>query len=70
MNPDSAVPHFGLADVYFYNLQRYDDAIDQYRAGLRINPKDANALRNLATALNALARSNEAIDQPEIPPKR
>src|SRR5262249_20397052 len=70
MKPDSAVPHFGLADVYFYNLQGYNDAIEQYRAGLSFNPKDGDAFRNLGAALNALAKYNEAPGPVELPPNR
>jgi tetratricopeptide (TPR) repeat protein len=42
LDADSAIPHFGSADVYFYNLQRYDDAAAEYRAGLRLA---ANTIR-------------------------
>src|SRR5262249_48933303 len=62
LDPDSAVPHFGLADTYFYNLRLYEDAIRHYRTGLSLNSNDGNALRNLGVAFNALARHAEAID--------
>jgi tetratricopeptide (TPR) repeat protein len=62
LGPESEVPHFGLADLYFYNLRQYPEAIEEYRSGLRFNAGNSGALRNLGAAYNALTRYAEALE--------
>jgi len=57
----SEVPHFGLADVYFYNLKNFSQAIDEYRVGLQLGGGDVSVFLNLGAAYEALGNNDEAL---------
>jgi len=57
-NPDA---WFSLGEAYS-RLNLHNDAIEAYRFGLRINPKDISDWNNLGLAYMALNRYNESIE--------
>ncbi|MEW6267481.1 MAG: OmpA family protein [Thermodesulfobacteriota bacterium] len=56
LKPDLTIAHFGLGDVYF-KKKEYKKACDAYIEGLRLQPRDEAALRNLGQAEAALQAS-------------
>jgi tetratricopeptide (TPR) repeat protein len=46
--------------IGFYNLNRYDEAIQAYNRALELNPQDPMAWRNKGYALNKLGKNREA----------
>jgi len=59
--PDNGAAHFGIADLFFYELKDYKVAIDQYSIGLRFD-RDGKALRNVGASYNALKSYADAVD--------
>ncbi|MDO9230492.1 MAG: tetratricopeptide repeat protein [Syntrophales bacterium] len=59
--PENAVAWFSLGWVYD-ELNRYDDAIEAYRAAIRINPEHFTAWHSLGVTYNTLKRHNEAVE--------
>jgi len=65
---DSLAARFRLANIYNFNLQRYDQAVVHYREMLRQDPSGASAhlaRERLAEVLGELGRNYEAIDEYE-----
>jgi tetratricopeptide (TPR) repeat protein len=62
--PDAAVPRTFLADDLFQK-NRMDEAIQQYRAALALEPDSATAHNNLGLAYSKQARTDEAIGEYE-----
>lgn len=58
---DNRYSRVGLAAVY-EDLERHDDALEQYEAVLARYPDDSHALRGMARTLASLGRTDEAID--------
>jgi ankyrin repeat protein/Flp pilus assembly protein TadD len=62
LKPDpefAAYAHLTLARTY-EELKRYDEALNEYREAIRINPEDGSVHRSLASALFELKRFDEA----------
>ena len=53
-----------LAVVYAFNLKHYE-AIKYYKRALNLNPRDAQALSNLATSLNVIGNHQESLEAQE-----
>jgi len=60
LNPDLAAAHDDRG-MTLVNLQRYQEAVAEFREALRINSNDANAHNGLGSALNNLQRYDEAV---------
>jgi tetratricopeptide (TPR) repeat protein len=61
LKPDYAQPRFGLGDLYFDNLNRYEDAITAYEGALRLQPNNAVANYRVGWSYNDLNRYSDAI---------
>jgi tetratricopeptide (TPR) repeat protein len=61
LKPDGHTPYFGIADVYFYNLKKYPDAIAQYREGLRYKADHPTALKTSDGPTTKLQKYDEAL---------
>lgn len=53
-------PHIGLAN-HLAAHGRFEEAVEHYKAGIRLEPGDFQGVSNLALALGKLGRYNEAI---------
>jgi tetratricopeptide (TPR) repeat protein len=69
LNPNDAVANQQLAALYYF-AGRWEDAIEQVKLGMRLNPLDrlelAASHRLMATALIPLRRYGEAIEQAQL----
>lgn len=61
LNPDDAVMHTKLGDVYS-KQSRYDSAEDEYHEALKIRPEYTKALSGLANAYESAGRNDEAVE--------
>ncbi|NJO44083.1 MAG: tetratricopeptide repeat protein [Cyanobacteria bacterium CRU_2_1] len=62
IEPDFAIAHKHLGDVFYYNLRDLDAAIIAYRRATELNPNYFQAFVGLGNALDDIGRSDEAID--------
>ncbi len=53
--------HFNSGNKY-YEKERFDEAVTEYRRSLRVNPKNWRAWFNMGNTYNKLGRRQEAID--------
>ncbi len=60
--PEDFTAHFNLGAVLQSN-EKFEDALNEYRAALRSKPGDAATLNSLGTTLQALERYDEAAQQ-------
>lgn len=61
-SPDADLPRYNLG-LYLQNMGKWDEAINQYQAALKLNPEYTDARLNLGVALFRKGQLNEAIEQ-------
>jgi tetratricopeptide (TPR) repeat protein len=59
--PDNARLHAELGDLYFEN-KRFQQAIEEYRRAVNIDPNDADSYNDLGLALHYTGKSGEAVE--------
>jgi tetratricopeptide (TPR) repeat protein len=60
--PKDWMPHYDLADEYSNSLGRFDDAAEEAREAIRLNPKDPDLYSSLAGALLGKGAYKDALD--------
>ena len=61
IKPNSADAHKSLGDAYF-NLEKYEQAIEAYKEAVRNDPDDADAHKSIGISYSEAGRHEEAIE--------
>jgi tetratricopeptide (TPR) repeat protein len=65
LEPKNANAHICLGDAY-YELERYEEAIEAYKQGIRLNPNDPSGCFNLAKTYLKMDNRDLALKEYEI----